>query len=296
MPRPIAQDILSKRSQNQLQNRYFPEDIGPHGILFVFRDYDFKSIRRNDRGTAEGTVTRNLSASVLLPLPDNLRSSYSIDLNNGKELGLTGETIANLASTARANGRDAMMSAAVDELKGLMPDFNFGANDEFNSADNVGRVQFLTRKFAEKFGATDGLEVGLGSTFNPKVAVSFEGVKMRSHDFSWSFAPRSAGESEALREITQLIKQKMHPTYQNAEFGSSFGARALFRYPSMVDIYFMGIQEEYFYKFKTCMISDFATNYTPGSTNAILKGGKPAVVGVSMSVTETDIHTSEDFT
>jgi hypothetical protein len=42
------------------------------------------------------------------------------------------------------------------------------------------------------------------------------------------------------------------------------------------------------------MVQGFTVNYTPNGL-ALVKGGKPAIVGLNMTLVEADIHTSEDF-
>jgi hypothetical protein len=46
--------------------------------------------------------------------------------------------------------------------------------------------------------------------------------------------------------------------------------------------------------FKTSMIQGFNVSYTPHGL-AIVKGGKPAMVSLSMNLVEADIHTAEDY-
>jgi len=62
----------------------------------------------------------------------------------------------------------------------------------------------------------------------------------------------------------------------------------------MVDIYFFGIDSDYFIRFKTCMVQSATFNYTPQGL-AVMKGGKPAAVSLSLQLMETDIHTAEDY-
>jgi hypothetical protein len=68
----------------------------------------------------------------------------------------------------------------------------------------------------------------------------------------------------------------------------------MFQYPSMVDIFFVGIDSEHYFFFKTCMVQSFNTNFTPNGM-AVLRGGRPAMVQMQLTVIETDIHTAEDY-
>ena len=70
--------------------------------------------------------------------------------------------------------------------------------------------------------------------------------------------------------------------------------RGLLRYPSMVDAFFHGINTDFFYKLKTCMVSQFNVDYTPNGI-ALNKGGKPSAVRINMIMTEAAIHTKADY-
>ena len=138
--------------------------------------------------------------------------------------------------------------------------------------------------------AAKGVEIGLGNIANPRVALSFDGVELKTHSFSWTLAPQSARESEKLRDIIQKIKRCALPTYNN-----TFGQKTFLNYPNVVDVFFLGTTEGYMYYFKRAMISQFEVNYAGAGTPAFVEGGKPAVVTMTMNMIEIDIHTSEDY-
>ena len=62
----------------------------------------------------------------------------------------------------------------------------------------------------------------------------------------------------------------------------------------MVNIYLMGVDQNYYFKFKTSMISQLNVDYSPGGLS-INKGGKPSQVGITMTLNEAFIHTAEDY-
>ena len=61
-------------------------------------------------------------------------------------------------------------------------------------------------------------------------------------------------------------------------------ARGLLRYPAMVYCFFHGIDQNYFYKLKTSMISQFNVDYTPNGI-ALNRGGRPSAVRITMVMT-----------
>jgi hypothetical protein len=61
-------------------------------------------------------------------------------------------------------------------------------------------------------------------------------------------------------------------------------------------MYLLGVNQEHFMKFKTCMVSNVSVNYSGGGgITAIAKGGVPAAVELSMSFQELDIETADDY-
>ena len=62
----------------------------------------------------------------------------------------------------------------------------------------------------------------------------------------------------------------------------------------MVDIYFQGIDMNYYFKFKTSMISQLNVDYTPNGI-AINKGGRPSAIRITMTLNEAYIHTADDY-
>jgi hypothetical protein len=77
--------------------------------------------------------------------------------------------------------------------------------------------------------------------------------------------------------------------------GYKLGYRAFLAYPSVVDIFFIGSEEGYMYNFKRCMVNSFSANYAGGGAAAFVEGGRPAVVTLSMSLTEMEIWTTDEF-
>jgi hypothetical protein len=62
----------------------------------------------------------------------------------------------------------------------------------------------------------------------------------------------------------------------------------------MVDCFLHGINQNFFYRLKTCMVSQFNVDYTPNGI-ALNRGGKPSAVRINMIMTEAAIHTKADY-
>jgi hypothetical protein len=121
--------------------------------------------------------------------------------------------------------------------------------------------------------------------------LAFEGVNLRTHQFNWDLFPSNMADSERIREIVNVIKRNSLP--ETVSLGTI--SKAFLRYPSTVDMYLIGVNREYYMKFKTSMVTSFGVDYGAGGTLSIMKGGKPAGVNISMQLSELEIETAHDY-
>jgi hypothetical protein len=301
MPIPVDRILRTAEITRGIANLSFPDNVGPHGMLLIFKEYDY----RKTRGAGFATPEVRIGSTIFLPLPNNIKDSFSVRVQRFDQ-GISGEAISNIAQAAGVSGQGGIVAGIQGVTEFMRQNIPFTGGDVVNAASDLisggngninnlsASLAFLARRSLDAVGATRSVDAGLGSTLNPKAALSFDGVELKNHTFDWTFAPKNADESERLREIDKTIKRNMLPSYIGVGFGEKAIARALFKYPSMVDIAFLGIDQSYFVFFKTAMIQSYDASYTPNGVS-ILKGGKPAIVNLQLQVIETDIHTAENY-
>jgi len=284
--RPVEKVIEAKKRESAVGAYNFPGRDSYHNVVLMFRSFNHKStgglIKR-------GSVPDSrIKRSIVLPLPTNLQDTFSVSLNPF-ELGISGATALEAMSS---DGRSALLAGAenldVDSITGAI-----------STAKTAGA--FAARNIIDEIGigglgaATD---LAQGAAINNHVTLRFEGVNLKNHTFNWSLSPRNVDEAETLKNIVQYIRNRMLPSYQNASGDATGGGsaldRALLSYPSLVDVFFIGANQDYFYYFKPCMIQNFTTDYAPNGL-AMNVGGKPSVVNLSMQLSEAQIHTSSDY-
>ena len=286
----------------------FPRNLGAHGMLMRFFTYTYGGVK----GSEEIPV-----AEIMLPLPKQLQDSFKINVGSN-EIGLTGSTIAGAAApggdlkgalkqyveaTSEAGrktagvalgalgvGTEAQRTAALDTAKTAIG----------NAVDGGA---FLLRNALNKIvpDAAAGIGVGRGNALNPFATLVFNGVDLKVHNLEWTLSPESEEESRDLKKIIRTLQRMSLPETSNLLMGSdktNFTGvaaidRGLLKYPAMVNIYLMGVDESYYFRFKTSMISQLNVDYSPGGI-AIQKGGKPSQIGLTMTLNEAFIHTAED--
>ena len=282
--------MANSRNSNSVVGKYvYPDGQSAHNIVMLFRDYSYNP----SAGVIGQKVNQNTTASVVLPIPANLQDTYSVQINPF-ELGsmgalaadaLQGKTRANIESAANmamATGRDAAKNPNESSVGNVLSTLKTaGAFVGRNALDDLGIG-----------GLAGAVDVTTGTAVNPHVTLRFEGVNLKSHTFNWSMSPRNEREAETLKNLINFIRSRMLPSYDRGQ-GKTAISRGLLRYPNLVDIYFTGINQDYFYYFKPAMIQNFSTDYSPNGI-ALNRGGKPAFVNMTMQITEAAIHTAQD--
>jgi hypothetical protein len=147
-------------------------------------------------------------------------------------------------------------------------------------------------QFAKLPGALGGADLSsamgkaAGVALNPFREVIFEAVDFRTFAFKYKFLPKNKSESDSIKEIINLFKYHMHP-----EIASS---KLFFIYPSEFQItyFFKGSQNEYFHKFRPCVLDSMEVNYG-GEQFSSFRDGQPSEVNMSLVFRETEVLTKE---
>ena len=268
----------------------FPAGLGAHSTLMRFFEYSY--------GGAAGSVRKHIK-DIVLPLPRQLSDSLKVNVG-GDEQGIIGNASAQAAANAGDLEKIAKQlgGATVKAIAGIGKDI---AKGDYASALGLGADagQFLVRAGLGTVAPdiANGISAGRGTAINPFATLVFKGVDLKAHTLEWIVSPESESESRTLKEIIRHIQNMILPKVDSA-FGKSTGItaidRGILRYPAMVDVYFQGIDMNYYYKFKTSMISQFSVDYAPNGL-AINRGGRPSVMRIEMTLQEAYIHTKEDY-
>ena len=287
-----------KRENNSVSQYVFPRDIGQHYMHITFEKYDFGARKHVN---ASKNVTLTIMDSIALPLPENLLDNAAIRVG-ATELGLGGAAAASSVDRLASVIDELSNAGTVDQAKAAL-----GINS--NSIKSVGNVAAaaLLRQALQTIapGVQKGLEAGSGFAFNPYQALVFDGVDLKTHVFDWTLAPETREETETLRNIIRTIRKHIHPRY--ADFsrvmsdtvGRSIGqtgqGRAFLQYPDIINVTLMGSPKNDVPVYKPGMVSQFQVNFTGGGENAFLEGGSPAIVKISMTMSEMEIWTRHDY-
>jgi hypothetical protein len=297
-----ADSVIAKnrRVQSGITRFRFPSNLGAHAMVFNFKDYEYRS---------DNQVNSILKSSVALPLPNNIQDSFIVS-TQARELGISGSIAATVPNVSLQNAERSLDSFGnlLDRAQGGVTDLSHGdvSFDQLKQfgADASTAARFMARNAMSKIsaGVTAGIDVGLATTINPHLALAFDGINLKIHNFDWILSPKSESESSLLRDLINEFKKSALPQFKSpagttSDGSGNFLSRALFSYPSLVDIFFVGLDQAYFYYFKTCMITQIDLDYSPNG-NALFKGdtgSRPVAVNFRVSLTETEVHTRDDY-
>lgn len=295
---PVRVSMLNGRSRLASSTiTTFPSDIGPNQFLMIFSRYEYKkpgtvqlNSIQNLSGTSESVLPTSSNA-IVLPIPTNLQDQNEARIGRF-DSNYIGEKLARSAAHIAENGNN---TNASDLLNSTLSNITSGEGAKIANAIQNGNYASLLKDSAylmKTFNTTVGkaISVGAGVVANPKASLAYDGHELKNHSFTWNFAPRSPEESVNLRNIINFIKHNQLPTT-----GGGVDSMLYLNYPCVVDIYFIGIDENFFYKFKTCMIRSFNVNYSGQNAVSILRGGRPSSINMEMNLMEMDIHYGDEY-
>lgn len=271
---------ISSREVQTIGNYRYPSTPSAHSMVFIFRDYSYNGTR----GLIRPQSTTSIAASVLLPLAENIQDSYNVNINSA-ELG----ALPQLGLDAATNDVDSI-SRDIERLGGS------SEGEAATFASQAGRAsRYLSRAILDALPGNAGsaIDVGTGTTVNPHIALQFEGMNLKDHSFTWTLSPKNEQEAKDIRDMIRFIKTRMLPSYGVAGAESAIG-RSLLRYPSLVEIYFVGVDQSYFLFYKPGFVKNMSLNYTPNGV-ALNKGGRPSIITMQLDIGEARIHTREDY-
>jgi hypothetical protein len=279
--------------QGASESLRYPEEVGAHSIIFNFKDYE---ARQNGAG-ATNISSQVGGGSICLPLPRGIQENTAIDVM-AEKLGILGSGARDLYNTMKGG-------ADFNDLGKMMAQ---GVGKSITGASQDSITEFAL--FASRAGLNfmspaieGGLAAASGTAINPHQALVFSGVGIRQYQFEWTLVPDNEKEADAIRNIVKTFKKKSLPAYKAVLGQSTSGfestlSRGLLKYPSMVDVFFTGLDTRHFPLFKTAMVSQIQVDYTPHGNFVLNKGqtgSKPSMVNLVVNIIEADIHTADDY-
>lgn len=251
-------------------------------IKFMIRKYERLKVTQDNaqQNPVFDTIIR-------LPLPaqimDAIRLAYN-DVGLGMFGGEALKDVGNIIDTFEKakGGLDSKLGAAFGAAKS-----SFSTrikDDDFMYA--LGRRMLQGTQFG------NAADILTGTAPNPHMAVTFQGVNLKKHAFTWRFSPDSIDESKHLQNIIKEFQKASLPEYESDN-------KFLFKFPDVVNIQ---ISPSNLMVFQPCALDSVIVNYAPNGVPSFftnpkgtLNGGTieryPTEVEFTITLRELDVHT-----
>lgn len=249
------------------------------------------TLREYSRPKPGSKPTKNISGYIRLPLPSSLQDSYNMNVNE-ESLGLLGNISGDLKESSSR-----MMAAGKSAAQAYKNAYNSG------DMGSISKLGFQTLALAP--GVSDlvgGLtpfvsaqQVGAfaqnqaGVVRNPHITSIFEGVKLKTYDFTWRLSPKSESEAKKMNSMINYIKAFMHPAILQNSGGFALD------YPYIANVEFAGLPKEVTPFVNDSFISSISVSSSAGNGLALYRDGQPVVVDINMHFQEINIQTRENF-
>lgn len=129
-----------------------------------------------------------------------------------------------------------------------------------------------------------------GIVLNPNLELLFQGPKLRSFRYNYTFTPRDEEEAREIRRIIKVLKKTMAPRKTP---GSLFlGVPAVYQ---IKYIYNGGGEHPFLNKLKPCALTGFNVNYAPDGSYMTYQDGSMTSYAIDMQFDELEPIYNEDI-
>jgi len=239
-----------------------------------------RSLQKNIPGTngavGFGRKTHRSSTCIRLYMPETLSWQYT---NDWRDVELSGQPFARLAQ-----GLTAAPQLAQSMAKGYQDSGITGLLSSLTGSTARGAAGPVLEIGAEFIGVDSGLALSaIGIAVNPQVDVIYSSPHLRSFNFQFTFAPRSATEAAKVAEIVMEFKKAASPEM----LGEGIGVGRYFVPPSEFDIEF---SVETMGKISSCVLENINVDYAPSGT-AFYKDDYPVYTQLVLQFKELEYMT-----
>jgi hypothetical protein len=272
----------------------YPDDLdNEHYIIFT-------SVKRSRMNMGEAPK-RNGFQNIVLPIPSNLTVGQGASYSD-TELGILGGMAAGRIGGAELGGAASSLGSAVSsKIASATAAFKNGGGTDATIKGVAQASPVLAAAGAGAalgglggllaFGGTAGdavagIKVDSGLAVNPHLAVVFEGVGFRTHQFTYKMIARNQQESDVIKNIINTFKYNMLPSYTAGTLALTF--------PDEWEIEFASSLKPYLYDIGTCVLENVNVNYNgEGMPVFFENSGAPVSIEITLSFKETQIFTKE---
>ena len=202
--------------------------------------------------------------TIILPIPQNIQDSNTAGWGDDSINNLAAFGIGKVGNFIESEG---LVKGLGELLRGAAE--GIGQVAVTGGAQNMSTAFFSSKAINILGGNTSFSGVlarSSGQILNPNTELLFNGVKLRTFNFSFDFAPRNATEAEQVRQIMRTFKKNMAPAVTSS--GSGVGAGLFLKSPNVFQLTYMSgaNQHPFLNKFIISALTNMQVNYTGSGT------------------------------
>tara|TARA_B100000609_G_scaffold193994_1_gene186017 strand:+ start:8944 stop:9885 length:942 start_codon:yes stop_codon:yes gene_type:complete len=168
------------------------------------------------RGKESDKASGKLRGSLYLYLPPGLNEKYSAKYE-GKNLSAVGNAVMDAATDVLDSGGsldgETFGNSVSRAAKAAKPALGFKIG-----ATAINTVVGEVSPYGFNLDSNDLSQITQGKVFNPYEEMLFKGVGFISHNFRFTFVPKSAADVQTIYEIISNLRQAMHPAKDGNDY------------------------------------------------------------------------------
>jgi hypothetical protein len=254
--------------------------------------YAYPGLNLNDINLVQRTSTealgeniKNPEYQILLPMPQGISDTNLVKWGQ--------DEINPLEAAGMGVAQKSIEGRPIEALK----DFGTAVNNVVKSGNAQNLVtSYMSAKAVGAFGGNVTLEGALartsGQVLNSNMELLFQGVQLRSFNFSFNLAPRFEQEAKVVKQIIRTLKQSMA-----AKTSSGAGAGLFISSPEVFQLTYKSgnSKHPFLHSFKPCALVNMGVDYAASNVYATYEDATPVHMKLSLSFQELNPIYFDDY-
>lgn len=251
---------------------------------------------QDDNTLKVNSITENLDkkdplGTIFLPIPNQIQDRNGVNWGADSINGLAAMGLSAAESIMRSSGRDMLSTAGqeIDTIKNKILSTGSGGRNAFNA--QIGAE--IVNQFGGNTSASGILARTSGQILNPNMELLFNGVTLRSFNFTFDLAPRDIDESKTIKKIIRVFKKYMAAKTTSANSGNGLFIAS----PDVFQLTYKkgNTDHPFLHTFKPMALLNASVNYTGSGVYATYRDGTPVHMQLTLSFQELNPIYNEDY-
>lgn len=304
--KPKSEDLPKIETGEVNNNKPFTNLRYPNQKIEVDSDYLQIDVLRfvntglsqlqDDNTLKVNSITENLDkkdplGTIFLPIPNQIQDQNGVNWGADSINGLAAMGLSAAESIMRSSGRDMLSTAGqeIDTIKNKILSTGSGGRNAFNA--QIGAE--IVNQFGGNTSASGILARTSGQILNPNMELLFNGVTLRSFNFTFDLAPRDQPESTTIKKIIRVFKKYMAAKTTSANSGNGLFIAS----PDVFQLTYKkgNTDHPFLHTFKPMALLNASVNYTGSGVYATYRDGTPVHMQLTLSFQELNPIYNEDY-